>query len=77
VDQRTVEVVEKNGLWRVVEGVFIMSSHRSRDEAVAAAGRRLGGRGRLQVRSADGRVEVLRIVGAGAYHDPLDAPNAS
>ena len=77
MSQHTVEVVQKNGLWRVVEGVFITSSHRDRDEAIAVAGRRLGGRGGLRVRSADGQVEEVLVLGTVASPDTWDAPTAS
>ena len=60
MSERIVEVVEKTGMWRVVEGAFIMSSHRDREDAVAAGRRRIaGGRGRLVVRWPDGSVDEV------------------
>jgi hypothetical protein len=60
VSERVVEVVQKTGMWRVVEGAFILSSHRDREDALTAGRRRAaGGRARLVVRWPDGSVDEV------------------
>jgi hypothetical protein len=72
VSERVVEIVQKSGMWRVVEGVFILSSHRDRASAVASGRRRVAaGRGRLVVHHADGSVDEAES------DTPWDAPSAS
>jgi len=67
MEEALLEVVHKAGLWRVVDGVLIVSSHRDLDAAVRAAESLAARRGgaRVVVRSVPPSDPSRRLGGFG------------